>query len=74
MNVMIKDDGGICISDPLCNILMRQLTYDPYAPMPATWCYKPREELLSAVPMGPKADVYSWASVAYEVSGARQRA
>ena len=74
MNVMIKDDGGICISDPLCNILMRQLMYDPYVPTPATWCYKPREELLNPIPMGPKADVYSWASVVYEVSRARQLA
>jgi hypothetical protein len=46
---------------------MRQLKYDTHAPVPATWCYKPREELLSDTSMGPKADVYAWASVVYEV-------
>ena len=51
---------------------MRQLTYGTYAPVPATWCYKPREELLGAAPMGPKVDVYSWASVVYEVGAAVQ--
>jgi len=65
---LIKDDGGICISDPGFNSLMRQLRYDTHTPIPATWCYKPREELLSDTSMGPNADVYAWASVVYEVS------
>ncbi|KIM79301.1 hypothetical protein PILCRDRAFT_74473 [Piloderma croceum F 1598] len=65
-NIMVKDDGGICIADPAFNMLMRQLTYDPYVPTPAAWCYKPWEELQNNV-TGPEADVYSWASVVYEV-------
>ncbi|KIM79380.1 hypothetical protein PILCRDRAFT_90233 [Piloderma croceum F 1598] len=71
-NILIKDDGDACISDPCINSLMRQLKYDTHVPIPATWCYKPREELLSDTSMGPKADVYAWASVVYEVfSGKR---
>jgi len=71
-NILIKDDGGVCISDPLYNVLMRQLAYDTHTPAPATWCYKPREELLNAASMGPKADVYAWASVVYEVYCGKQ--
>jgi Protein tyrosine and serine/threonine kinase len=71
-NILIKDDGGVCISDPGFNILMRQLKYDSHTPVPATWCYKPREELLSDTFMGPEADVYAWASVAYEVGTSGQ--
>src|ERR1700733_3981393 len=68
---MIKDDGGVCIADPAVNMLMRRLTYDPYVPTPATWRYKPWEELLNDT-SGPEADVYSWASVVYEVSAFSQ--
>jgi len=68
---MIKDDGGVCIGDPAVNMLMRRLTYDPYVRTPATWHYKPREELLHDT-TGPEADVYSWASVVYEVSAFTQ--
>jgi len=71
-NILINDDGGVCISDPAFNILMYQLTYDTHAPTPATWRYKSPEELLNATPMGPKADVYSWASVVYEVFSGRR--
>jgi len=71
-NILIKDDGGVCISDPGLNSLMRQLKYDTHTPIPATWRYKPQEELLSDTSMGPNADVYAWASVVYEVySGKR---
>jgi len=66
-NILTKDDGELCISDPALNNLMRQLTYGTHTPLPATWCYKPPEELLDAASIGPKADVYSWASVVYEV-------
>jgi len=71
-NILTKDNGKLCISDPALNNLMRQLTYGIHMPVPATWCYKPPEELLDAGSIGPKADVYSWASVVYEVfSGKR---
>jgi serine/threonine protein kinase len=69
---LIKDDDGVCISDPGFNSLMRQLKYSTHAPIPATWCYKPPEELLSDTPMGPEADVYAWASIVYEVGTADQ--
>jgi serine/threonine protein kinase len=68
---MVKDDGGICIADPAFNMLMRQLTYDPHVPTPAAWCYKPWEELQNNA-TSPEADVYSWASVIYEVSAFNQ--
>ena len=68
---MINDEGGICISDPLVDVLMRRLTYDTYKPIPAMWYYKSPEELMHATAMGPQADVYSWASLVYEVSLAR---
>jgi serine/threonine protein kinase len=68
---MVKDDGGVCIADPAFNILMRQLTYDSYIPTPATWRYKPWEELQNNL-TGPQADVYSLASVIYEVSAFSQ--
>jgi hypothetical protein len=46
---------------------MRRLKYDDtHTPAPHTWCYKPPEELLYGI-QSRKADVYSWASVAYEV-------
>jgi len=64
---MIKDDGEVCIADPAFNMLMRRLTYDPYVPTPATWQYKPWEELQNGT-TSREADVYSWASVVYEVS------
>jgi len=71
-NILINDEGEVCISDPAFNILMYQLTYDTHAPTPGTWCYKSPEELLDATHTGPKADVYSWASVAYEVFSGRR--
>jgi len=40
-NIMINDDGGVCIVDFAFNMLMGPLTYDPYVPTPATWRYKP---------------------------------
>lgn len=71
-NILIKDDGGVCISDPAYNSLMCQLTYDTHVPTPATWCYKPWDELLQSTGISPKADVYCWASVVFEVfSGKR---
>jgi len=71
-NILIKDDGDLCVSDPALNNLMRRLTYRTHTPVPATWRYKPPEELLDDALIGPKADVYSWASVVYEViSGKR---
>jgi len=71
-NIFIGDDGGVRISDPAVNSLMRRLKYDDtHTPAPHTWCYKPPEELLYGI-QSRKADVYSWASVAYEVfSGKR---
>jgi hypothetical protein len=64
---MIKGNiEDICIADTAHNMFMRELTYT-YVPLPASWCYKPPEELMSDS-TGPKADVYSWASVVYEVS------
>jgi len=71
-NFLVKDDGGICISDPGFNNVMRQLTYPQHKPTPSTWRYKPREELLHGTPMGRKADVYAWAAVVYEVFSGKQ--
>jgi len=65
-NMLIRDDDVACISDPALDILMRRLRYGAYKPIPATWCYKPPEELRDGT-VGHKADVYSWTSVVYEV-------
>jgi len=67
---LIKDDGGICISDPGFNSLMHQLEYNNHMHAPATWCYKPQEELLGDESMEPNVDVYAWVSVVYEVGTA----
>jgi len=71
-NVLVKDDGQICVSDTSLNYLMRQLTDDTYTSTPATWRYKPPEELLDAAFADHKADIYSWASVAYEVCSGKR--
>jgi len=71
-NVLIKDDGGVCVSDATLNTLMRQLTYDTHVPVPGTWCYKSSEELTNGTPMGPKSDVYSWACTVFEVFSGKQ--
>lgn len=47
---------------------MRQIKYHDYAPVPSAWYYKAPEELADPSLVGYGADVYSWASVVYEVS------
>ena len=64
---MMQDNGDVRISDPAFNISMRRLRYPTHEPVPATWPYKSGEELQDPTLTDSKADVYAWASVAYEV-------
>jgi Protein tyrosine and serine/threonine kinase len=64
---MMQDNGDVRISDPAFNISMRRLSYPTHEPVPATWPYKSGEELQDPTLTDSKADVYAWASVAYEV-------
>lgn len=66
-NILIGDDSRVRISDPCLNFRMRQLTDNTYKSIPASYQYKSPEELLEPSKISHQGDVYSWASVIYEV-------
>lgn len=67
-NILIGDDSRVRISDPCLNFRMRQFTDNTYKSIPASYQYKSPEELLEPSKISHQGDVYSWASVIYEVS------
>jgi len=71
-NILIREDGGACISDCRLDFNMRQLAYHDHTPIPASYQYKSPEEVLNPCEISQEGDIYSLASVIYEVfSGKR---
>jgi serine/threonine protein kinase len=70
MNILVTDDGTICLSDVGLNTCLRNSMHDCSIPVPSSWMYKAPEELKAESDFKPTqaTDVYAFASTVYSVS------
>ncbi|KAF7974866.1 hypothetical protein HWV62_11117 [Athelia sp. TMB] len=65
-NVLVADHGIVRLTDVGVSSLVRKHMYTEYTPVPATWMYKPREELMHGI-QDTRTDTYSFGSTVYAI-------
>ncbi|KZP14927.1 kinase-like protein [Athelia psychrophila] len=69
-NVLITTKGVVRLADVSLSYFIRQHMHLDYVPVPATWMYKPHEELLLGT-QGAQTDIYAFGSIVYTIYSLR---